>query len=56
MENDLIVTGGFVGGIDTVTTKTMALDLSDTTAEWRELEEYPVTLGVTHGSFDVDGK
>lgn len=55
---DLCVFSGFNepdGGYDAATTRNYALDTSDPNAQWRRLDDLPVSEGITHGGFVVVG-
>jgi len=55
---DFVLIGGFYkpgGGFDVATAKKFALDTSKTNADWRAIEDLPVTEGITHAAFVVVG-
>ena len=56
--NDLVIISGFHepdGGYDAATAKVYALDTSIPGANWRPMDDLPVSQGITHGAFAVVG-
>jgi N-acetylneuraminic acid mutarotase len=51
--NDMILFSGFTRSFKNVTDRMMAFDtsLTTTTAVWRELDPFPVTIGLTHAGY-----
>lgn len=53
--NDLVVVSGFTNGISSAADETHALNLDDPNAEWRLMDNYPLSQGFTHGALAVVG-
>lgn len=49
--NDLIVVGGYLLDYRKATPQVWALDTTDTSAEWRQMDDMPISDGLTHGAF-----
>lgn len=53
--DDLVVISGFKNGISSATNKNYALNLRNSNANWREMDDLPVAEGITHGAFAQAG-
>jgi N-acetylneuraminic acid mutarotase len=53
--DDYLVVSGFTMGYNNATAKNYALRLRDPAAQWRAMDDLPVTAGITHGAFAVVG-
>ena len=49
--NDFVLISGFTVKFNTLTTKVYALDVTNPTANWREMTPIPLAAGLTHGGF-----
>jgi N-acetylneuraminic acid mutarotase len=53
--NDMLVFSGFVNGFGQSTPACYALDLNSPTAQWRRMNDLPITEGLTHGAVVIVG-
>ncbi len=52
---DFVIVGGFANGIDAATTNVYSLDMSNPNANWQEMDDLPISKGVSHGAYVVIG-
>jgi len=53
--NDFVVAGGYYESVKNATCQTYALDTTDPSAEWRQMDDCQIELGVTHAATVVVG-
>ena len=53
--NDFVIVGGFANGISAATTNVYSLDMSNPNANWQEMDDLPISKGVSHGAYVVVG-
>jgi hypothetical protein len=53
--DDYLVISGFSMSYKLATAKNYALRMRDPAAQWRAMDDLPVTAGITHGAFAVVG-
>jgi Kelch motif len=52
---DFVIISGFYNGIKNCTNKNHALDLTDPNASWRQMDDHPIALGISHITVVVVG-
>ena len=53
--NSLFISGGFTNSFTSVTTQSFARDVTRVDSPWREMEDMPVAIGITHAAVVVIG-
>lgn len=53
--NDFVIAGGFLESVKNATCQTYALDVTDPSAGWRQMDDCPEKLGITHAAAVVVG-
>jgi hypothetical protein len=48
MGNDLLLVSGFTNGYSQCTAKNYALDITNSSAVWRQMDDHPLAVGITH--------
>ena len=46
----IFIAGGFINGFNEVTTQTFARDISVPNSSWRQMDDMPVEIGITHAA------